>query len=303
VTNANATNYIAVVGPTASGKTSMGYELAHAIGGEIVCLDSVQLYKGFDIGSAKPTRVERTQCPHHLFDAFEWSEPCDAALYAARARLCIQEIRSRRKWPVLVGGTGLYLRAVQGHNWDEGLPKDDELRHELSTVNNESLMQELQAKDPLRASQLHVNDKFRLIRAVEINRLTGRPVPQPSKAMREDDGMVIVLNPERSMLHQRIDVRVKEMLKAGLISEVQGLCDKGVDLTCKPMQSIGYLQVGEYLSGKITEVALEPLIAAATRQYAKRQSTWFNKVDRYLTIEHDVKPEDWLDSVKKGIHA
>lgn len=281
-----ALRFVAVLGPTASGKSAVAIQWARHLRSEIICCDSVQLYRGFDIGSAKPTKGEQTEIPHHLFDAFAWNEPCDAALYAANARACIAKLNARGVTPVVVGGTGLYFRAVIGAAWDEGLPKDESLRVELSGRSSDELFAELEALDPMRAKQLHRNDRFRVIRALEINKILGAPVRTSEKSMpaAHTPARVIVMDPPRGILHQQIEARVRAMLASGLVEEVRSLLASGIDPHCKPMQSIGYAQVVEFLAGGLDEEELAASIAAATRQYAKRQCTWFKKVARDWTL-------------------
>jgi tRNA dimethylallyltransferase len=277
--------FIVVAGPTASGKSDIAMALAERYQGSIVCCDSVQLYKGFDIGSAKPSMTDREMVPHHLYDVFKWDEACDAATYAQHARQAINEIRDNGRVPILVGGTGLYLRALLGDAWDSDVPSDEGLRLDLSQRPSSELFTDLQKVDPSRASQLHPNDRFRVIRALEINKLTGRPVKFRQANMSQfDDALMILVCPDRLILHGRIQTRTSEMLRAGLEREVRELLNYGVDPDCKPMQSIGYKQMIALIHGKLDPLLLEEKISAATRQYAKRQMTWFKKVPLDIAI-------------------
>ncbi len=282
--------FIVVGGPTASGKSAVALELAKALTGTIICCDSVQIYRGFDIGSAKPSKAEQAEVPHVLFDEFSWNEPCDAAIYAAKARQAIATILQNGRMPIVVGGTGLYLRALLGQSWDEDVPSDESLRHKLADRTSEDLFAELSNRDPARAAQLHQNDRFRVIRALEINILTGRPVPMPS-AHKEPDHrhLMIFMNPSRDELHERINRRTELLIKAGLLAEAQALLHSGVSPTCKPFKSIGYKEAAAMIEGRLTPERLVETIATATRQYAKRQVTWFKKVpwDAELTRESD----------------
>lgn len=279
--------FIAVVGPTASGKSAVALELAKRCQGEIVCCDSVQLYRGFDIGSAKPSLAEQAEVPHHLFDSLAPTEPCDAGTYAEKARVCIEEIRSRGCMPIVTGGTGLYLRALAGENWNADLPTDENLRIELKKRTSESLFTELCERDPLRASQVHQNDRFRVVRALEIILLTGSVVPQPSKLVEADrDHLVLVMDPPRSDLLKAIHLRTQAMLDIGLVNEVQSLLAQGVAPTVKPMTSIGYAEVLQYLDEKLSLMELQNRIELSTRQYSKRQNTWFKKIPRDFTLAH-----------------
>lgn len=277
--------FIVVAGPTASGKSDIAMALAKRFNGSIVCCDSVQLYQGFDIGSAKPSVADRELVPHYLYDVFSWNEACDAATYANLARQAISEIRTHDRIPILVGGTGLYLRALLGDAWDSDVPSDEELRQELGKQTSAELFLQLKNVDPIRASQLHPNDRFRVIRALEINKLTGQPV----KVRKANTGQfetifMIMVCPDRRVLHERIQARTNEMLRAGLEHEVRELINSGVDPHCKPMQSIGYKQVIAMIQGKLESSQVEEKVLVATRQYAKRQMTWFKKVPSDITI-------------------
>ncbi|HYX32230.1 MAG TPA: tRNA (adenosine(37)-N6)-dimethylallyltransferase MiaA [Oligoflexus sp.] len=271
-------DYLVIAGPTASGKSALAMELAQRLRGEIINCDSVQLYRGFDIGSAKPSVAEQALVPHHLLDVVNADENYDASCFAEAAEALIQDIRSRDRLPLVVGGTGLYLRALWRDNWHD-LPKSESLRQELETWSNDALHERLQTLDPARAAQLHRNDRYRLQRAVEIAMLTGKPLSEqtPKSEERNRAFAIRVLCP-RPILEERSQHRVEQMLKGGLIEEVRQLLASGVDPQSKPMQSIGYAQVVRFLSGQIKEAELPEQIQIATRQYAKRQETWFKKV-------------------------
>ncbi len=282
---------VAIVGPTASGKTDFGYKIADSLPSEIVCLDSVQLYQGFDVGSSKPTLDERGRCPHHLFDQFSWAESCDAATYARLAARLIEDILLRNRIPILIGGTGLYLRALLGQSWSENLPSNSELRSKFSQRASLDLWQELQLKDPKRAAKLHSNDRYRVIRALEIHELTGKTFDDAARTVGERSEhnsincFLVFCDPPRQELHSRIQLRVEMMIAQGLEAEVQRLRASGVDPACKPMQSIGYKQVNQMLSGEITRLEMPQKIVEATRQYAKRQVTWFKKLNADYVIQ------------------
>ncbi len=282
--------YVAVIGPTASGKSALALSLAAALDGELVNCDSVQLYRGFEIGAAQPVAAELKAVPHHLWSVAEWHEAYDARLYAERARGTLQEIDSRGRLPILVGGTGLYLRALWRENWHE-LPKSESLRAELAPLATDEIHARLLRRDPQRAAALHPNDRFRLLRALEISLLLGHPVHQlpPEKGQRSRV-FVISLSVPRATLHSRIEARTRTMLEGGLIEEVEGLLARGVAPDAKPMQSIGYAEVVAYLQGRLTRDNLEEAIVIATRQYAKRQETWFRKTepDAIWTQESDL---------------
>lgn len=289
--------WVAVCGPTASGKSSLGMRLARDLQGEIISCDSVQVYRGFDIGSAKPTQADQLEVRHHLIDVVGWRENFDTGIYGNLAIQARTDILDRGKVPILVGGSGLYLRAVlgdqSGQRWHGDLPRDEELRKKLNALPSEDLFAKLTACDPVRASQLHPNDRYRVIRALELFQLLGRPLaevpvstPEPS-AVREEsaDVFMIILDPPRAALHQAIAVRSEQMLTNGLIAEVQRLLAEGCPVTgCKPMESIGYKEVAHFLTGELKREELWEKINASSRQYAKRQVTWFKSVNATLRL-------------------
>lgn len=280
-----------IFGPTASGKSRLAMHLGRLLKSEIVVCDSVQLYKQFNIGSAKPTSEDQARIPHHMIDLLDCSEDYDAANYAEKARQNISEIVQRSALPLVVAGTGLYLRALLSQNYHRNLPQDLALRQELEKKSAQELYVQLKELDPQRASELHVNDKYRVIRALELNIITGETCAQLFKQQDEKPVLQpifgIYVNPDRGVLHRQIEARCKEMLNNGLIQEVEDLLRNGCEETCKPMQSIGYLQVHNFLKGlyKDQEELLEKM-TAATRQYAKRQCTWFKKLAYNFEIKN-----------------
>ncbi len=282
-------SYCVVAGPTASGKSELGMRLARALDGEIVSCDSVQVYRGFDIGSAKPSLQEQAEVAHHLIDIVDATQVFDASDYAKLARQAIQGIRARGKLPIVVGGTGFYLRALWGQLWDPNLPSDPKVREQFVAMSKEDLFALLKEKDPKRAQEIHPNDHFRLARAMELVTLIGGPLAQAGFGNTpkggDDDAVVIVLSPERAALHQRINERTDLMLKQGFIDEVNQLLTSGIPVNSKPMQSIGYREVAAYLSGSVPKSELAPRIKASTRQYAKRQTTWFRSVEASLRLK------------------
>jgi tRNA dimethylallyltransferase len=291
-------DFIAVVGPTASGKSAAAMEIATHLSGEIVCCDSVQLYRGFKIGAASPSEAELRRVPHHLFGVLDPYDDCDAALYAHRAKDVIREIKARNKVPVVTGGTGLYLRALMNDRFDPDLPKDQKLRELLQTQTSEELYAELVKLDPRRAKDLHPNDRFRVIRALEIVRITGKPVPvSEGKSIDTPRNCVIVrLDPPRAVLHDNIALRTKAMLDGGLLEEVSGLLRQGV--SSKPMQSIGYFEAAKHLAGELTFNEMQAAIEASTRQYAKRQCTWFKKIEADFCLSRGDAVGECLENIK-----
>jgi tRNA dimethylallyltransferase len=270
---------IAIVGPTAAGKTAVALEVAERLGAEIVSCDSMQIYRGFDIGTAKPTAEERARVPHHLVDVAEAGEPYSAARYVEEAERAIASVRARGKGVVIVGGTGLYLRALR-FGLVEAPPRDDQLRRRL--LDDESLRpgllhHKLRAVDPASAERLPPRDLVRIVRALEVYELTGRPLGELHAAHARTprhDVRVLVLDPPE--LLQRITVRVEIMLAGGLIDETRRLLARhGGD--ARPLHSVGYHEVLQYLDGRLTAAQLGPAIVTATRRYARRQRVWFKK--------------------------
>lgn len=285
---------IAIVGSTASGKTGLSYQLAELLPCGFICCDSIQMYQGFDIGSAKPTQAERAQHPHYLFDSLAADADYDAKAYRRDALAAIAAVRAAGRLPVVVGGTGLYLRALMNRAWHDDLPSDSTLRAALAKRGSAELYAELAAKDPERAGQLHANDRLRVIRALEIIALTGTPAsalyqqsqqPPRPRGGSEPAWWLIHLDPPREQVLANIEQRTAELLAGGLIAEVEGLLARGLNPSLKPFASIGYKQVLAALQagGTIDEAALKEQIIIATRQYAKRQRTWFRGIADQIT--------------------
>jgi tRNA dimethylallyltransferase len=272
---------IAVVGPTAAGKTAAALQVAERLDAEIVSCDSMQIYRGFDIGTAKPTAEERARVPHHLVDVADAGESYSAARYVEEAERAIAGIRARQKRVVIVGGTGLYLRALR-FGLVDAPPRDDELRKRLldeEAARPGSLHLQLRAVDPASAERLPPRDLVRIVRALEVHQLTGRPLGQlhaeHARTPRHDT-QVMVLDPPPDQLLSRIAVRVEIMLAGGLIDETRRLVGRhGREV--RPLHSVGYHEVLQYLDGKLTAAQLGPAIVTATRRYARRQRVWFKK--------------------------
>lgn len=273
---------LVIAGPTASGKSALALDLAAALDGEIICADSLTVYRGLDIGSAKPTAEQQRQIPHHLLDIREPTEPFTAADFKLAAKAAIAAICQRGKRPILAGGTGLYLRALlRGLN---DAPGEDPalretLRKRLECEGAETLLAELAKVDPDTSQRLHPNNRNRIIRALEVFQTTGIPLSQFQAehgfADSPYDSLQFCLDLPRPELYQRIDDRVDAMLAAGLVAEVQGLLQSGVPADCKPLQAIGYKEVLAHLQGEYDHNEMVRLIKRNTRHFAKRQLTWF----------------------------
>ncbi|HEY3374132.1 MAG TPA: tRNA (adenosine(37)-N6)-dimethylallyltransferase MiaA [Candidatus Aquicultor sp.] len=284
---------VTVVGPTASGKTAVAISLAQRIGGEIVSADSMQVYRGMDIGTAKATPAEMDAVPHHLIDILNPSEPFSVAEYQRIARKTITAITRRGNVPILVGGTGLYVRAVIDNLKFPSGETTSEVRKQLEEragkEGGDALYQELIAKDPASIDIVHPHNIRRVIRALEVIELTGQPFSEYQREWGNRESIYNVamygFTLDRSLLRQRINERVDMMIARGLIDEVAGLVAEGYENFLTSQQAIGYKELIGYLQGGISlEDAIET-IKAKTRQYAKRQLTWFNADPRVQWID------------------
>jgi tRNA dimethylallyltransferase len=270
---------IAVVGPTGAGKSALALDLAEALSGEIVNCDSLQFYRGFDIGTAKTPVSERRGIPHHLFDVLEPQNGYSAGDYARDARAVLAGIAARGRVPVVVGGTGFYLRALL-----EGLPglpgRNEALRADLAKREQARpgvLHRLLKRLEPGASARIHPNDVQKLIRALEIRVLTGGAPPESGEPLRDYRVLKIGLDPDRAQLFARLDARVQAMFSGGLVEEVRGLLERGATGMEKPFESLGYKQALQHIRGQVTlEQAIEST-QLETRQYAKRQWTWFRR--------------------------
>lgn len=282
---------LAVVGPTAIGKTALSFEVASRFDCEIISLDSMQVYRGMDIGTAKATDEERAKVPHHLIDVCEPDEQYDAARFAADALRLVREIHGRGRLPFITGGSGLYLKALTEGLFNDA-PVDLELREvlrrRLEEEGREKLHGELQQYDPETAQRVHVKDTQRLLRGLEIYLASGIPWSEHLRRQQErrrEEGndfrrlLLIGLTCDREKLYERINQRCKIMLQDGLEQEVRSLREQGCGPELKSMQSIGYRQMNEFLDGKYDYAEMERLLARDTRRYAKRQYTWFKQVE------------------------
>ncbi len=271
---------ILLAGPTASGKSAIALCLAERIGGEIISVDSMQVYRGLDLGTAKPSAAERARVPHHLLDVADLSESFDAAQFTRLARAAVTEIQARGRVPVLCGGTGFYFKTFL-EGLGPALPGDDALRAELTATPHADLLRELEARDPAAFQKIDLQNPRRVIRAVEVIRLTGKPfsaqraAPAPSDS--SDAPCFYCLTRENSDLHARIHARVDEMFRRGLVSETERLLTRGLAENPTAMQAIGYRQVVEHLRGERSLAETIELVKIRTRQLARRQMTWFRR--------------------------
>jgi tRNA dimethylallyltransferase len=306
---ANLPALIVISGPTAVGKTALALALGQHYPLEVISADSRQVYRLMDIGTAKPSAAERAALPHHLLDVAWPDEPFDAARYAQLAAAAIDEVLARGRIPVLVGGTGLYIRVLT-----EGLANvpaaDPGLRTALqvqaAAAGAPAMHRRLAAVDPEAAAKLHPNDLVRIVRALEVFELTG----QPLSARQRDHGfrtrryrlLKIGLNLERVTLYQRIDQRAAEMLTAGLIEETELLLAAGYSADLKSLQTIGYREAVRLLRGEISREQALAELQLATRRYAKRQLTWF-RADAEMIWVDSLRESDKIQMLIDQFHA
>lgn len=282
-----------IVGPTASGKTGLAVRLAEEFNAEILSADSMQVYRRMDIGAAKPSPEQLRRVRHHLLDLVEPDQPFSAADFRREAETAIADITSRGKRVIVCGGTGLYVKALT-RGLMESPGSDEALRSELKELaereGGEELHRRLSLVDPVAAARLHPNDQVRIIRALEVHRLTGRPISEHMGEHRfgveNYQCLKIGLSTDRETLYRTIDNRVEQMLGNGLVEEVRALLAVGYSPELKPMRSIGYSQVCCYLAGEYSLDEAVRLIKRDTRRYAKRQLTWFNRDPEIKWIEY-----------------
>ncbi|MDX5981968.1 tRNA (adenosine(37)-N6)-dimethylallyltransferase MiaA [Exiguobacterium profundum] len=271
------TPVVVIVGPTAVGKTKTGIELAKAFDGEIVSGDSVQVYRGMDIGSAKVTKEEAEGIPHHLIDICDPDDAMSVAMFQQLARAAIDDIYARGKLPIIVGGTGLYIRSILYDYEFVERPVDEALREELERLaeveGREALHQRLVQLDPERAATIHPNNVRRVVRALEVA-MQGDTQTTDSAPSEHYDYRLFVLHADREILYDRINQRVDAMMEAGLVEEVERLLAQGYRDT-QAMRAIGYKEIIPYVEGKISKDRATDLLKQHTRQFAKRQLTWF----------------------------
>ncbi|WP_221252533.1 tRNA (adenosine(37)-N6)-dimethylallyltransferase MiaA [Desulfuromonas versatilis] len=283
---------VVLCGPTAAGKTALALQLAERYPFEVISADSRQVYRGMDIGTAKATPEERARVPHHLIDVIDPDQTFSAADFCRQARDCIDRIFASGRLPLVVGGTGLYIRALT-----EGLidapAGDPALRRQFHALEAEggagTLHRRLQQVDPAMAERLPEGDLVRIVRALEVFTLAGRPLSalQREHAFGERPFRVLRfgVSLERDELYLRIDQRAQQMVEQGLLEEVRGLLDRGYEPTLKALQTIGYREAVEHLQGRIALAEALELIRRDTRRYAKRQLTWFRKENSIIWVD------------------
>lgn len=291
---------IAIVGPTATGKTSTAVHVARTVGGEIISADSMAVYRGMDIGTAKPTAEERAAVPFHLIDIVEPDQPFNVALFKEMAEEALAAIRARGRRPLVVGGTGLYVRVLLN---DFGLTEtaaDPRLREaleaEAASRGAPALHARLAAVDPEAAARIHPNDRVRIVRALEVYERTGVGISvrqaEDARRRRPKSAYRFALTAGREELYRRIDARVDAMLAAGLEEEVRGLFARGFGPTLPPLRSLGYKEMGAYVRGECSLEEAVCTIKQSTRRFAKRQLTWFRAEQNLIWIDvSEISPE------------
>ena len=286
---------VVLTGPTAVGKTKLSIDLAKALGGEIISADSMQVYKHMDIGSAKITEKEMDGVPHHLIDVLSPFEEFHIVRFQELAKKAVEDIYSRGRIPVFVGGTGFYIQAVtKDIDFTEG-EEDKEYREELSRLaaekGNEFLHEMLRNIDPKSAEEIHANNVKRVIRALEFYKENGFPISQHNEEQKQNETpynlAYFVLNAPRELLYERIDRRVDEMMENGLMEEVQKLKNMGCRRDMTSMQGLGYKEILSFLEGEVPLEEAVRILKRDTRHFAKRQLTWFRRESDVIWVDKD----------------
>lgn len=291
---------LVIVGPTASGKTRMAVELAQRHNGEVISADSMQIYRTMDIGTAKPTKEEMGGIPHHMIDVADPEEDFSVARYVEMAAQCVDDVLARGKLPIVAGGTGLYIDSLlSGRTFAPFSPDSalrGELERELAEKGGQAMLEALAQVDPEAAQRLHPNDHKRIIRALEVYRSTGKTITQHNRETQaippRYDALTIGLAfQDRQAMWRRIDQRIDEMVAAGLEDEVRRLLTSGISPKCTAMQAIGYKEFTQALSGEMTWQEAADVVKLRSRQYAKRQLTWFGRNPNTRWVRWDDPPE------------
>ncbi|RTZ94710.1 MAG: tRNA (adenosine(37)-N6)-dimethylallyltransferase MiaA [Candidatus Neomarinimicrobiota bacterium] len=301
---------LAIVGPTAIGKTTVAIDVAKKVNGEVIGLDSRQIYKGMAIGTAQPTIEELAAVPHHLIGVKDPDLPISAGKYAKLVLNLVKDISERGKEPVICGGAGLYYRAITKGIFSESktdLDVREKLIQEYEEAGPEGLLNRLLELDPEYAVKVHPNNKKRLIRALEIYTVTGKPPSEHFNRQAKSgtptlDFFTVLLTLDRKELDKRIEKRTARMLDSGWIEETKMLRKGNVAIGMHPMDSIGYRQISAFLDGKLNKVDLEAEIILRTCQYARRQLQWFRQENIDLTIDIEIEPDKVADHIVTGFN-
>lgn len=288
-TRCGGTPVVAILGPTAVGKTAAALELASLLGAEVLSADSRQVYRGMDIGTAKVSAEDRERVPHHLVDLVNPDEPFTLADYLDRAAAVMEEVARRGKIPLVVGGTGLYIRALTEGYAVPRTPPDAEFRallaEEARLLGTAALHRRLAARDPAAAGKLHPNDFRRVTRALEVHRATGTPISTWQRADAPPRVHKLGLTMDREDLYRRIDARIDDQIRRGLLDEVRALLDRGYPPDLAAFETFGYRELIGHLSGAYPLEKGIALVKRNTRRFAKRQFTWFRREPRVEWLE------------------
>jgi tRNA dimethylallyltransferase len=302
--SANSHRPILIAGPTAVGKSEIALRLAEQLGGEIISADSMQVYRGLDIGTAKPSPAERARVPHHLIDICDLNESFDAAQFIRLAQKAVEEIQSRNKIPIFCGGTGLYFKVFLS-GLGEAPATNPELRAELEAASFEALLRELRERDLAAYEKIDKQNPRRVIRAVEVIRLTGKKFSEQRAEWKAEAGSqksekFFALSRQAEDLHARINTRVDAMFARGLVDETRELLKHGLEQNQTAMQAIGYRQVVEHLRGERSLAETIEQLKIRTRQFAKRQLTWFRRQldPEWIELKPEESPEEILPRLK-----
>jgi tRNA dimethylallyltransferase len=297
-----------IAGPTAVGKSALGMSLARRAGGEIVVADCMQVYRGMEVGTGKPTRIEREAVPHHLLDICDPATTFSASEFAARACAAVDEIHERGRLPILIGGTGLYLRAflkggLAGAEGNSAIRA--RLNREAEAAGVRGLHERLRRLDPATAERVHAGDRFRIVRALELLETTGRRPSEIRPGLWDPPRVAVsaflVLARERQELYRLINERCRRMWEGGLMEEVRRLLQAGCDPTARPLQALGYRQALACLQGRLPDSEALADMQRATRNFAKRQLTWFRResVAEWITVSG----WDWVEPLAEKLCA
>jgi len=292
-----------ILGPTAVGKTALSIELAKRLNGEIISADSMQVYKGMDIGTAKPSAEERKEVRHYLIDAVTPREEWSVSDFTERANDLVPAINNKEMLPIMAGGTGLYLNAfLEGFEFPI-IPSNKALREamekEAKKIGSEGLHSRLKKIDKKAAERIHPNDQKRIIRALEVFEQTGKPISRLQKkspAARKYNIQMIGLNMDRESLYKKIEARVDKMIEKGLVDEVKGLLDSGYNKNLPSMQALGYKETIGHLEGKYDKEEMVNLLKKNTRNFARRQLVWFRRFERVKWFDVE-KEKDLFGSI------
>jgi tRNA dimethylallyltransferase len=298
---------VVICGPTCTGKTVLAIQIAQAVNGEIISADSMQVYRHMNIGTAKPTHDEQACVPHYMIDIVNPDEHFDAAQFAMIAGSKITQLHEQGKISLVVGGTGLYIKALL-YGLSRARPADSNvllrLKHEASAYGTDALYQRLRECDMTAASKIHPNDTFRLIRALEIFEATGKTMSSFHQQHRFKDKqfncLQVGLTMDRNTLYDRINRRVDMMIDKGLLNEVQSLLSEGYDEKLKAMQSIGYRHMADYIQKRCSWEETVTLLKRDTRRYAKRQMTWF-RYDTNILWREPCQADDVIETIQRFI--